>query len=268
MGGSRRRLKKGKPKVRVGVQKKNKTLKAALPKDVADPTRRARTAACLAALRNGGGGGGGGAPSSGPSGAPAVPPAASLWREQAPVAQNYAAVALVADVNEAFGRNRRNRARPAGAAHDAPALRPPAARAAAGERTHEDDDELRAAMRLPRHSGKAAPQRLTSTARAVVESLLAVHGRGGGAEGAGEAGREGGGGGGLAAWVRDTKRNRMQHSEGKLRAMLEAYDYYGQGQEEGQGQQQGAEGAAAGGGGAGGGTEHRFQAPKKPYKRL
>jgi nucleolar protein 16 len=253
MGGSRRRLKKGKAKVRVGVVKKNKTLKAALPKELADPTRRAQTAAALASL---------GVAAAGAS-------ASALWREQAPVSHNYAAVELVADVNEAFGRNRRNRARPAGADADAPALRTPEARRAAGERTHEDDDELRAALRLPRRSGKNAPQRLTSTAEAVVTSLLAAHGRpmmqeegeeeGGGGGGEGEGG-EGGGGGNKqrrcswSTWVKDTKRNRMQHSAGKLRAMLEAYDYYG--------------GGAGGEDGSSGGKKHRFQPPKKPYKRL
>ena len=259
MGGSRRRLKKGKPKVRVGVVRKNKTLKAALPKDLADPTRRKQTAAALASL------GVAAVPAAKPApDASALPPASTLWREQAPVSQNYAAVALLADVNEAFGRNRRNRARPAGADADAPALKPREARLAAGERTHEDDDELRAALRLPRRSGKSAPQRLTSTAEAVVASLLAAHGRPVAEEedegGVGAAAGGGGGGGrcSWSTWEKDTKRNRMQHSAGKLRAMLEAYDYYGCGG-----------GAAAGGGGAGGGgKQHRFQAPKKPYKRL
>lgn len=241
MGGSRRRLKKGKAKVRVGVVRKNKTLKAALPKDVADPTRRAQTAAALAALAAENGGGAAAAPGGGSAAASAnpPPPPESLWREQVPLAQNYAAVGVVADVNEAFGRNRGNRARPLGAAVDAPALKPVEARLSAGERTHEDDDELRAAMRLPRHSGKVAPQRLTAAAEAVVEALLAAHGRG--------VGGEGGGGPDLGAWVKDTKRNRMQHSEGKLRAMLEAYDYYKERESAGR---------------------HRFQPPKKPYKRL
>jgi nucleolar protein 16 len=236
MGGSRRRLKKGKAKVRVGVVRKNKTLKAALPKDVADPTRRRQTAAALAALAAEGKGAVAAAPaaaalpsSSNPSN---PPPTEALWREQIPLAQNYAAVGVVADVNEAFGRNRRNRARPLGAAEDAPALKPLEARLSAGERTHEDDDELRAAMRLPRHSGKVAPQRLTAAAEAVVEALLAAHGRSDD----------------FSAWVKDTKRNRMQHSAGKLRAMLEAYDYY---KESGEDK-----------------ARHRFQPPKKPYKRL
>jgi nucleolar protein 16 len=233
MGGSRRRLKKGKAKVRVGVVRKNKTLKAALPKDVADPTRRAQTAAALL-----------GAAAAAATAAAAPPPASALWREQVPLAQNYAAVGVVADVNEAFGRNRPNRARPLGARVDAPALRPAEARAAAGEPTHEDDDELRAALRLPRRAGKAAPQRPTAAAEAVVEALLAAHGRDD-----------------LGAWVKDAKRNRMQHSAGKLRAMLEAYDWHRR-----------AEAAAAAGGGGGGGDgkgeRHRFQPPKKPYKRL
>jgi nucleolar protein 16 len=234
MGGSRRRLKKGKAKVRVGVVRKNKTLKAALPKDVADPTRRRQTAAALAALAaEGKGGAVAAAPAAAALNPADPPPPEALWREQIPLAQNYAAVGVVADVNEAFGRNRRNRARPLGAAEDAPALKPLEARLSAGERTHEDDDELRTAMRLPRHSGKVAPQRLTAAAEAVVEALLAAHGRSDD----------------LGAWVKDTKRNRMQHSAGKLRMMLEAYDYY---------KENGGDNKA----------RHRFQPPKKPYKRL
>jgi hypothetical protein len=49
------------------------------------------------------------------------------------------------------------------------------------------------------------------------------------------------------AWFRDIKLNRMQHSEGKLREMLEAYKFHSHRPD---------------------GDRHEFRAPRKPPKRV
>lgn len=51
----------------------------------------------------------------------------------------------------------------------------------------------------------------------------------------------------LQAWFRDTKLNRMQHSEGKLRELLESFKFHSKRPE---------------------GDRHDFRAPRKPFKKL
>lgn len=170
MGGSRRRLKRGKSKVRVGVVKRKRTTKAQLPQELAD----ARPDLCKR-----------------------LPEHSITWEETATLTRNYAANAFVQDPNEGFGRNRR-----AG-------LKTPEQREQEDGATFDDDDELRAALGKERKSGKAPPKRLTSHQRAIVERLIAAHGADN-----------------VGAMFRDRKLNPMQHSEGKLRELLEAYGYW------------------------------------------
>jgi hypothetical protein len=132
-----------------------------------------------------------------------------------------------------------------------------------------------------RHAGRAAPKPLTTHQKAIVQKLLDAHGEdvqvrawhawaswfsplaAGGASHArmqpGMAWRGVAGGGAWPgtrgphltgflvrpqAWFRDTKLNRMQHSEGKLRELLESFKFHS------------------------GSNRHDFRAPRKPPKRL
>uniref|UniRef100_A0A061SBI4 Nucleolar protein 16 n=1 Tax=Tetraselmis sp. GSL018 TaxID=582737 RepID=A0A061SBI4_9CHLO len=71
-----------------------------------------------------------------------------------------------------------------------------------------DDDELRILMAKQRKTGKAAPQRLTSHQKQIVEKLIEAHGSD------------------VEAMSKDRKLNSMLHSEGKLRRMLESYTHW------------------------------------------
>ncbi|PNH00466.1 hypothetical protein TSOC_013709, partial [Tetrabaena socialis] len=120
------------------------------------------------------------------------------WDEKDTLVENYARNKLVSDPNQLLGR--REKKTPLVSAE---------ARKEAGQETYSDDDELRAACNLPRKSGKAPPPRLTSTQRQVVGALLEKHGEN------------------VQAMVMDIKVNKMQHSSGELRKLIDAYRFWG-----------------------------------------
>eukprot|EP00951_Prasinocladus_malaysianus_P010781 scaffold79458_cov46-Prasinocladus_malaysianus.AAC.2 len=68
--------------------------------------------------------------------------------------------------------------------------------------------ELRALNNLQRKTGKAAPKRLTPHQKQIISRLIEAHG------------------GDVEAMARNRKLNDMQHSEGKLRMMLESHEYW------------------------------------------
>mmetsp|Transcript_10412 Transcript_10412/g.18865 ORF Transcript_10412/g.18865 Transcript_10412/m.18865 type:complete len:184 (-) Transcript_10412:98-649(-) len=71
-----------------------------------------------------------------------------------------------------------------------------------------DDDELRALNNKQRKTGKAAPKRLTPHQKQIVERLIEAHGDD------------------VEAMARDRKLNELQHSEGKLRMMLDSFSHW------------------------------------------
>ncbi|KAG2501347.1 hypothetical protein HYH03_001137 [Edaphochlamys debaryana] len=141
------------------------------------------------------------------------------WDVTDTLGENYARNKLVADPNVMLGR--REKKTP---------LVAPEVRKEAGEETYSDDDELRAACNLPRKSGKAPPPRPTATQRKVIGALLEKHGDN------------------VQAMVLDIKLNKMQHSAGELKKLMEGYRFWG------------PEGSAA--------QKHDFWTEKKPPKRL
>ncbi|GLC41157.1 hypothetical protein PLESTB_001797200 [Pleodorina starrii] len=170
MGGSRRRLKKNAPKVRNGLVKRKKDEKTKLPLEIAFDDP-----ALVKRLKK-----------------------KPEWDEKDTLGENYSRNQLVADPNILLGRKEKKTP-----------LVPPEVRKEAGEETFSDDDEQRAALNMPRKSGKAPPPRLTSTQRKVVGALLEKHGDD------------------VHAMMLDTKLNKMQHSEGELRKLIEAYRFWG-----------------------------------------
>ncbi|GIL71769.1 hypothetical protein Vretimale_793 [Volvox reticuliferus] len=170
MGGSRRKLKRNAPKVRNGVVKRKRDQKTKIPLDIA-------------------------------FGNPALEARLNKkpeWSEKDTLDTNYSRNQLVSDPNVLLGRKEKKTP-----------LVPPEARKEAGEQTYSDDDEQRAALRLPRKSGKNLPARPTATQRKVVGALLEKHGED------------------VRAMMMDTKLNKMQHSEGELRQLIEAYQFWG-----------------------------------------
>ncbi|KAG2428667.1 hypothetical protein HXX76_011372 [Chlamydomonas incerta] len=137
------------------------------------------------------------------------------WDETDTLEENYARNALVADPNLLLGRK----------AKQTP-LVDPEQRRAAGEETYSDDDEQRAALKKPRKSGKAPPPRITTTQREVVKALLDKHGDD------------------TKAMMLDIKLNKMQHSQGELQRLIEAYHFWGPN------------------------SKHDFWSEKKPPKKL
>ncbi|KAG2449706.1 hypothetical protein HYH02_005233 [Chlamydomonas schloesseri] len=137
------------------------------------------------------------------------------WNEKDTLDENYARNQLVADPNLLLGRK----------AKQTPLVEPEARRAA-GEETYSDDDEQRAALKQPRKSGKAPPPRLTGTQREVVKALMDKHGDD------------------TKAMMLDTKLNKMQHSQGELKRLIEAYHFWGPN------------------------SKHDFWSEKKPPKKL
>eukprot|EP00882_Tetradesmus_deserticola_P010806 GHRQ01011416.1.p2 GENE.GHRQ01011416.1~~GHRQ01011416.1.p2 ORF type:complete len:196 (+),score=75.08 GHRQ01011416.1:250-837(+) len=137
MGGSRRRLKRNAPKVKVGVVKRKKNSKAQVPVELLeqrpDLQKRLNTSA--------------------------------QWVEEQTLTRNYQANKFVLDPNEGFGRNKRT----------AP-LKSKEEREAEDGGTYSDDDELRVVCNQQRKTGKAPPKRLTSHQRQIVEKLTAAHG--------------------------------------------------------------------------------------------
>ena len=135
---------------------------------------------------------------------PVKPPAAVLlpgteqttsWAKRQTLETNYKSLGLALDPNGARGRS-------------APVQKPPADADGAptlGSLAKTDEEELRVVTggRLAR--GNRPPQQLTATQLRVMEALVAAHGDD------------------VGAMARDIKRNALQHSEGKLRVMLDAY---------------------------------------------
>ncbi|GLI63947.1 hypothetical protein VaNZ11_007110 [Volvox africanus] len=170
MGGSRRKLKRNAPKVRNGVVKRKSDKKTKIPLDIA-------------------------------FGNPALETRLNKkpeWSEKDTLNSNYSRNRLVSDPNVLLGRKEKKTP-----------LVPAAARKEAGEETFSDDDEQRAALHLPRKSGKKPPARPTATQRKVVGALLEKHGED------------------VHAMMMDVKLNKMQHSEGELRKLIEAYRFWG-----------------------------------------
>lgn len=191
MGGSRRKLKKNLPKQRVGVVKRKKNQKAPVPLEILDlqPHRNAPLQDKLHISPD--------------------------WKQEKTLVKNYAQNNLVLDPNHGFGRNKTK----------AP-LKSKEEREANQEPTFDDDDELRAACNLQRHTGGAPPPRLTAHQRQVITALLATHGDD------------------VDAMVLDRKLNKMQHSAGKLRQLIEGLQYWGASR------------------------RHDFRGPMKPFKKL
>eukprot|EP00879_Flechtneria_rotunda_P004411 GHRR01004662.1.p1 GENE.GHRR01004662.1~~GHRR01004662.1.p1 ORF type:complete len:196 (+),score=43.46 GHRR01004662.1:345-932(+) len=136
MGGSRRRLKRTAPKVRVAVVNKKKSTKAAVPLELLDQQQD---------LQN-------------------KLNAKVQWQEEATLRKNYQENNFIVNPNEGFGRNKRSKP-----------LRSKAEREQEGGSTYSDDDELRAACHMERKTGKALPKRLTSYQRQIVERLVDKH---------------------------------------------------------------------------------------------
>lgn len=137
MGGSRRRLKRDKPKVKVGVVKKKKTDKSKIPLELLE-------------------------------GRPSISKRLDVnvqWEEGKLLADNYQANKILLDPNVGFGRNRASEP-----------LKSREEREAGGQETYSDDDELRAGCNLERKTGVAPPPRLTPRQRQVVEVLVKAHG--------------------------------------------------------------------------------------------
>ncbi|GBF93672.1 hypothetical protein Rsub_06775 [Raphidocelis subcapitata] len=137
------------------------------------------------------------------------------WKEEATLTSNYGANKFVLDPNEGFGRNLKPQP-----------LKSKEEREAEDGGTYSDDDEMRAATGLVRKAGRAPPKPLTTHQKQIVQKLLDAHGED------------------VQAWFRDTKLNRMQHSEGKLRELLESFKFHSSS------------------------SRHDFRAPRKPPKRL
>ncbi|KAI3435856.1 hypothetical protein D9Q98_001914 [Chlorella vulgaris] len=121
------------------------------------------------------------------------------WDNQQHIESNYEAAGLVADVNAAFGRNRRR-----DILKEKVEAHPELLDA-------EPEDEMKAACGQKRSTGKAAPKRLTTHQRQIVKQLIERHGDD------------------VAAMQRDRKLNSMQHSQGVLTALLESYNHWGEG---------------------------------------
>mmetsp|Transcript_6192 Transcript_6192/g.13484 ORF Transcript_6192/g.13484 Transcript_6192/m.13484 type:complete len:191 (-) Transcript_6192:1011-1583(-) len=139
MGGSRRRLKQGKPKAKVGmaIHKRKKIEKTIVPLEIAEqrPDIQKRLKQRVD------------------------------WEEERNLTDNYQRNGLVLDPNHGFGRNK-----------SSVPLKSKEEREAQGEETFSDDDELRAGCNLERKSGKALPPRLTSHQRQIIGKLIEEHG--------------------------------------------------------------------------------------------
>ncbi|GAX83597.1 hypothetical protein CEUSTIGMA_g11022.t1 [Chlamydomonas eustigma] len=139
MAGSRRRLKKDKPKVKVGLaaSKRKRSEKSKTPLEVAElrPSLEKRLNS------------------------------RAEWEQSKNLVENYAANHLVLDPNQGFGRNK-----------SAMPLKSREVREKEDGETYSDDDELRAGCNLERKTGKAPPPKLTTHQRKVVEQLIEKHG--------------------------------------------------------------------------------------------
>eukprot|EP00798_Chlamydomonas_sp_ICE-L_P011110 gene11110-18733_t len=136
MGGSRRRLKKTRTKVRVALVKRGKDEKSKVPKAItigADD---------IAEKLN----------------------IAAEWELRANLTTNYEKNKLVHDANLGYGRNKHGSN-----------VRTKEEKEALGEECYSDDDEFRAASHLERKTGKAEPARPTAHQRAILSKLMEVH---------------------------------------------------------------------------------------------
>ncbi|KAL4458495.1 hypothetical protein ABPG75_013360 [Micractinium tetrahymenae] len=171
MGGSLRRHKKHKPRI-IKRQKKKKHAKSNVPQELVMNTEEIKQKLGIQ----------------------------PKWDDQQHVDANYERAGLVADVNAAFGRNKRR-----------DVLREKAEAAPEMLEAPIQDDELKAACAQVRSTGKALPKRLTAHQRQIVGRLLAAHGDD------------------IQAMARDRKLNSMQHSEAVLRALVESYSFWKEG---------------------------------------
>jgi len=72
-----------------------------------------------------------------------------------------------------------------------------------------NDDEMRALLCQQRSTGKAAPRRLTSQQKKIIGALISAHGEN------------------IKKMTMDLKLNKMQHTEGVLKKMIESYNFWG-----------------------------------------
>lgn len=200
MGRSLRRAKRYRTKVRVGVEKKRKNVKAPAPLEL---TLKSGAAALAAKLPN--------LISTATAATVTVAeegeevpttPATTTWNPSRPLTKNYAAAGVAADANARYGRN-----------HRPSALK---VKVDDGEEENESDggystdDDLRAVSGLPRkHSARAPPCKLTSTQESVIAALRKAHGVN------------------VEAMVKDIKLNRMLLPASKLKKMIDADDFWG-----------------------------------------
>ena len=203
MGRSLRRAKRYRTKVRVGVEKKRKDVKAPAPLELTLESGAAALAAKLPKLV-----------ATSPSAAEGdeAPTTVTTWDPARPLTKNYAAAGVAADANSRYGRNYR----PSGLS----------VKAEKGANEKDDDaddddvddaggdstdDDLRAVSGLPRkHSARAPPPKLTATQERVIAALREAHPEDD-----------------VGAMVKDAKLNRMLLPASKLRKMIEADDFWG-----------------------------------------
>lgn len=210
MGRSLRRAKRYRTKVRVGVEKKRKNVKAPEPIELTLESGAAALAvklpklAAAAAAATAAGGKGGEEGEEGPT---------AIWNPARPLTKNYAAAGVAADANARYGRNHRPSVLRVDDAEEGERRR---GREAATTSSADDDggdstdDDLRAVSGLPRkHSARAPPPKLTSTQEIVISALREAHGTD------------------VEAMVKDIKLNRMLLPASKLKKMIEADDFWG-----------------------------------------
>uniref|UniRef100_A0A7S0UY77 Nucleolar protein 16 n=1 Tax=Polytomella parva TaxID=51329 RepID=A0A7S0UY77_9CHLO len=137
MGGSRRRLKKSAPTVRVGVVKRKLSQKSFTPQEVSGNRMHLENRLNQA----------------------------KTWKESGTLTSNYAANNLIMDTN-LIGVNL-DKARKIPTKEE---------RLANNEETFSDDDEIRVICNKPRKTGKTAPPRLSPAQVDLVTSLTKVHG--------------------------------------------------------------------------------------------
>lgn len=208
MGRSLRRAKRYRTKVRVGVEKKRKNVKAPEPIELtleagaaALAVKLPKLAAAAAAATAAGGKGG----EEGEDTA-----AATIWNPARPLTKNYAAAGVAADANARYGRNHRPSVLKVDDAAEGERGREATSAGRGDDEGDSTDDDLRAVSSLPRkHSARAPPPKLTSTQEMVISALREAHGTD------------------VEAMVKDIKLNRMLLPASKLKKMIEADDFWG-----------------------------------------
>mmetsp|Transcript_40546 Transcript_40546/g.114840 ORF Transcript_40546/g.114840 Transcript_40546/m.114840 type:complete len:184 (-) Transcript_40546:443-994(-) len=118
------------------------------------------------------------------------------WDTEKTLQQNYNANGFLNSVRKTHGRNQASNKKKD--VEDAAKI----------TEDFEDDDELRALSNKQRKSGKAPPKKLTTHQKQIMEKLIDAHGED------------------IEAMSKDRKLNAMQHSEGKLKMLLESYHHW------------------------------------------